>query len=414
MTHHAEYAADVAIVGAGLMGSATAFFLRRRGRSVLLIERGLAGQQASGVNFGNVRRQGRPLRQLPLANRSSTWWRRMRELVDTDVEYLQYGHMRVCYRDRPERLAEFEQYAREARPLGLDLEIIGGAELHERFPFLGPEVFAASYSAQDGHANPRLVAPAFARAAGKLGVQVFENTTVAHLAKEGEHFRITAEDGRVFRAPVALVTAGAWAHALSGQLGEPVPLIARGPTMCVTEPVPYYIRPSVGVSTPVERETVYFRQIPRGNVIIGGGARGPVEPNLCRAYVRPQNTLSQLREIQRLAPALARLHVIRVWSGIEGYTPDEMPVMGPSEHVSGLYYAFGFSGSGFQLGPGVGDVMAELIDTGSTVVPLEDYRIGRFAEAGSAARKRASTPHQAGGDPTGERENAAQLPTYQP
>lgn len=378
MTHHSEHVADVAVVGAGLMGSAAALFLRRRGRSVLLIERGLAGQQASGVNFGNVRRQGRPLRQLPLANRSSTWWRRMPELAGMDVEYLQYGHMRICYRDRPERLAEFEAYAREARPLGLDLEIIGAAALRERFPFLGADVLAASYSAQDGHANPRLVAPALARAAGKLGAQVFENTAIAHFDKSGEDFRLVGEDGRVFRAPIVLITAGAWAQALSAQAGEPVPLVGRGPTMCVTEPVPYYIRPSVGVSTPLEHESVYFRQIPRGNVIIGGSTRGPVVPDLWRAYVQPQNTLSQLRQIQRLAPALARLHVIRVWTGIESYTPDDLPVMGPSARVRGLYYAFGFSGSGFQLGPGVGDVMAELIDTGATDVPLEDYRVGRF------------------------------------
>jgi len=380
MTHHAEHAADVAIIGAGLMGSAAALFLRRRGRSVLLIERGLAGQQASGVNFGNVRRQGRPLRQLALANRASSWWRRMSELVGTDVEYLQYGHLRVCFRDRPEVAARFEEYAREARPLGLDLEIVGGTALRQRFPFLGPEVLAGSYSAQDGHANPRLVAPALARAAGRLGAQVHENTTVASAEKAGEDFRIISEDGCVFRAPVLLITAGAWGQALAARFGEPVPLVGRGPTMCVTEPVPYCIRPSVGVSTPVERETVYFRQIPRGNVIIGGGLRGPVVPDLWRACVQPQNTLNQLRQIQRLVPGLARLQVIRVWSGIEGYTPDDLPVMGRSGRVSGLYYAFGFSGSGFQLGPGVGDVMAELIDTGMTDVPLEDYSIGRFAE----------------------------------
>lgn len=389
MTHHSEHAADIAIVGAGLMGSATALFLRRRGRSVLLIERGLAGQQASGVNFGNVRRQGRPLRQLPLANRASSWWRRMTELVGMDVEYLQYGHLRVCFRDRPEIAARFEEYAREARPLGLDLEIMGRAALRERFPFLGPEALAGSYSAEDGHANPRLVAPAFARAARQLGAQVFENTAVAYVDRAGEDFRMTGEDGRIFRAPVLLITAGAWGQTLAERLGEPVPLVGRGPTMCVTEPVSYCIRPSVGVSTPVERESVYFRQIPRGNVIIGGGMRGPVVPDLWRAHVQPQNTLNQLRQIQRLAPGLARLHVIRVWSGIEGYTPDDLPVMGPSERVSGLYYAFGFSGSGFQLGPGVGDVMAELIDTGATDVPLEDYRIGRFA--GLAAPQPAGT-----------------------
>jgi sarcosine oxidase subunit beta len=58
--------ADVVIVGGGIMGSSCALFLRQRGCSVRLIERGLIGQQASGVNFGNIRRQGRPLAQLSL------------------------------------------------------------------------------------------------------------------------------------------------------------------------------------------------------------------------------------------------------------------------------------------------------------------------------------------------------------
>lgn len=378
-----EPAADIAIVGAGIMGSATALFLRRRGRSVLLLERGLAGQQASGVNFGNVRRQGRPLGQLALANRASAWWPRMPELVGTDVEYLQCGHMRVCYRDRPELAAGFEEYARQARGLGLDLEILDGPALRNRFPLLGPEVLAASYSPHDGHANPRLTAPAFARAARSAGAQIYENTRIAHVEKCAADFRLMSEDGRIFHAPILLITAGAWAAGLSEQAGEPVPIIARGPTMSVTEPVPYGVRPGIGVSTPLERESVYFRQIPRGNVIIGGGTRNPVDPQLWRAQVRPQNTLNQLRQIQRLAPALARLSIIRVWTGIEGYTPDDLPVMGPSGRVSGLYYAFGFSGSGFQLGPGVGDVMAELIDTGSTDVRLEDYAVGRFASRAS-------------------------------
>ena len=149
--------------------------------------------------------------------------------------------------------------------------------------------------------------------------------------------------------------------------------------MSVTEPVPYSIRPATGGFTPVEEESVYFRQILRGNVIIGGSTRGPAYPDACRAYVRPENTLSQLQQVQRLAPALGRLNVIRVWSGVEGYLPDDRPVLGPSERVSGLFYAFGFCGSGFQIGPGVGETLAELIQTGTSGISLDAYRIGRFA-----------------------------------
>lgn len=385
-------ASDVIIVGGGIMGCSSAFFLRQRGCSVTLLERGLVGQQASGTNFGNVRRQGRPLSQLPLANRASAIWRQTKELLGEDVEYLQVGHVRVCFRDRPEAIDAFERYADDARQQGLELEVLSGAALRSRFPFLGHEVLAGSYSAHDGHANPRLVAPAFARAARRVGAEIFENSGVVSAEKHGEDFRVTCADGSSFRAPVLLVTAGAWADTFTTQFGEPVDLHSRGPTMSVTEPVTYSIKPAVGVFTPVEQETVYFRQIPRGNVIIGGSTRGPAYPDIVRAYVEPQNTLSQLRQIQRLAPALGRLNIIRVWSGVEGYLPDSLPAIGPSARISGLYYAFGFSGSGFQIGPGVGDVMAELIATGATTTPIGAYSIRRFAKAAGPGASVAAMP----------------------
>ncbi|MBJ7418473.1 MAG: FAD-binding oxidoreductase [Niveispirillum sp.] len=370
---------DVLIIGGGLMGSSAAFFLRQtHGKSVTLIESDLVGRQASGTNFGNVRRQGRPIHQLHLANRSLEIWRKANELLGSDIEYLQSGHIRVCYRERPENIAKMEEYAADARQNGLDLEILTGNALRDRFPFFGTDVVAGSYSALDGHANPRLAAPAFARAAQKLGAQVFENTRINHVTKAGTDFIATARDGRVFKAPILLITAGAWAGELSAQFGEPVKLTARSPTMSVTEPVPYAIAPAVGVMTPLEVETVYFRQVARGNIVLGGSTRGPAVAETYRSFVKPQNTLTQLQQLRRLAPALARLNIIRVWTGIEGYMDDSLPVMGPSGTTSGLFYAFGFSGSGFQIGPGVGQTMAELIATGATGIDLSHYRVERF------------------------------------
>lgn len=374
-----EMTADVAIIGGGLMGCSAAFFLRQRGLSVILLETDKVGRQASGTNFGNVRRQGRPIFQLPLANRASRIWRQANELLGSDVEYLQNGHIRVAFRERPENVGVMEDYAAKAREEGLDLELLSGNALRERFPFLGADVMAGSYSALDGHANPRLAAPAFARAAMKLGANVVEDTQIVHAAKLGEDFVLEAADGRRFRAPNLLVTAGAWAGRIVRQFDEPVNLTPRAPTMSVTEPVPYSILPAVGVMTPEEVETVYFRQVARGNVILGGSVRAPSYPDEYRSYVMPQNTMTQFQHLRRLAPALAKLQVIRVWSGIEGYTNDSLPVMGPSGAVPGLFYAFGFSGSGFQIGPGVGETMAEIIATGTTDIPIDAYSIKRFA-----------------------------------
>ncbi|MFI4996159.1 MAG: NAD(P)/FAD-dependent oxidoreductase, partial [Hyphomicrobiales bacterium] len=167
-------AADVIIVGGGIMGAATAFFLAKRGRSVILLERDLIGQYASGTNFGNVRRQGRFLPQLPLANRSREIWGRLPALIGEDVEFLPSGHVRVAFGQGD--ADQLESYAQEARRYDLELEILSGNRLRDRFPFLSTQAVAGSYSPLDGHANPRLAAPAFGRAARRACARLNETT----------------------------------------------------------------------------------------------------------------------------------------------------------------------------------------------------------------------------------------------
>ena len=96
---------------------------------------------------------------------------------------------------------------------------------------------------------------------------------------------------------------------------------------------------------------------------------------------RIRGTLRQFRELKRFVPAFANVQLIRVWSGIEGYVADWVPVMGRSRTTPGLFYAFGFNGEGFAIGPGVGEVMAELISTGTTATPIEAFSVARFAAA---------------------------------
>jgi sarcosine oxidase, subunit beta len=142
----------------------------------------------------------------------------------------------------------------------------------------------------------------------------------------------------------------------------------------------------MGVFTSIKQEGIYFRQIPRGNIIIGGGPPGPADALTRRASVLPINTVRQIAQLRRLVPAMAPLHVIRVWSGVESYLPDNEPVIGRSSTTDGLFYAFGFSGSGFQIGPGVGETLAELIDTGNTPIPLDPFSVSRFAAFASSSQ----------------------------
>jgi sarcosine oxidase subunit beta len=371
---------DVLVLGGGLMGATAAFFLRRQhGLSVTLLERELVGRQASGTNFGNVRRQGRVLEQIPLANRAVGVWGRVKELLGEDAEFVRHGHLRVCYTEK--QAAVLEQHVKDVKPLGLDLEIFSAAQLRKRWGIFAPEVVSGSLSPNDGHANPRLAGPAFARAARRAGANIVEHAEVMQVERDGAGFLAHTLDGRRFRAPQLLVACGAWSNRMAKQFGEPVPMEARGPQMGVTEPLPYAIGPSIGVSSPIELEGLYFRQISRGNIVFGGGFKGPADIDRIRAYVRPDNILRQMRELRRLVPAFAHVQLIRVWSGIEGYIADWQPVMGPSPRVPGLHYAFGFCGEGFAISPGVGETMAELIATGHTSIPIESFSIARFAAA---------------------------------
>ncbi|SDO68683.1 sarcosine oxidase subunit beta [Rhodoferax sp. OV413] len=373
----ATFDTDVLVLGGGLMGTSTALFLRQHGKSVTLLERELVGRQASGTNFGNVRRQGRELHQMPLANRARAVWGRIKELLGEDVEFVPYGHLRVCYTEK--QAAVIEKHARDVKPLGLDLELFSAAQLQKRWGIFAPGVVGGSLSPHDGHANPRLAGPAFARAAQRAGANIVEHAEVLQVERDGNGFVAHTADGRRFRAPQMLVACGAWSNRMAEQFGERVPMEARGPQMGVTEPLPYALGPSIGLSSPIETEGLYFRQIARGNIVFGGGLKGPAHADLIRAYVKPDNVLRQLRELRRFVPAFEHVQLIRVWSGIEGYTADWQPVMGPSAKLPGLHYAFGFNGEGFAISPGVGETMAELMATGSTSIPLEPYWIGRFA-----------------------------------
>ena len=116
-------------------------------------------------------------------------------------------------------------------------------------------------------------------------------------------------------------------------------------------------------------------------MIVGFYPRGPADRVNNRAPVPPAKTLTGLSHMQRVVPMLASAQVIRVWSGIEGYLPDMLPIMDWSRTTKNLLHAFGFCGHGFQLSPGVGYTLAEMIDEGSAKIPIDAFAIDRFANA---------------------------------
>ncbi|MGI4856639.1 MAG: NAD(P)/FAD-dependent oxidoreductase [Janthinobacterium lividum] len=373
----AAVTADVAIVGGGLMGCAAALALRRRGRSVVLLEQGWCGAQASGVNYGGVRRQGRGAAQLPLAGRAHALWATLAETLECDIEYVRTGHLKLAA--DAAGLAELEAYHALAASHGMPLELLSRAALQRRYPWLGAACAGASLSPEDGQANPRLLAAAYARRARRAGVDVYEHCAVLAIHREAGGFVLDTDGGRVRAAQLANC-AGAWGATLAATFGEPVPATVIHPNMLVTEPLP----PLMTINVGIVGGSFYARQVARGNVVVGGG-RGTGALSLDASRPVGDSTRRALQAACRHVPALAQALVIRSWTGVEGALPDHQPVLGPSATTPGLVHAFGFSGGGFQLAPAVGEVLAELLCDGRSTTPLDAFRADRFAASPGSA-----------------------------
>ncbi|RQT73417.1 NAD(P)/FAD-dependent oxidoreductase [Burkholderia cepacia] len=359
---------DVAIVGGGLVGASAALALTRRGLRTGLFERRDCGAQASGVNYGGVRCQGRPAEQLPLALRARRIWDRLPELIGIDGEFVVSGHLRLARSDAD--LDALDAYATLAGEHGLPLRVMRGDAFRRRYPWLGRAALGGSLCETDGHANPRLVSPAFARAARAAGADVFEHTPVDDVHHDGTRFHFRA-GGRACTATWLINSAGAWANTIAERFGEAVPMEPIYPNMWVTEPLPPFITHNLGVYG----GGVYARQVARGNCVIGGG-RGHGDGEFGQPSV--DTTRAVMRDACALLPALRDALLIRTWSGVEGCTPDHNPIIGASRTTPRLLHAFGFSGGGFLLAPGVGDVLADLVTNGETATPLDAFSIGRF------------------------------------
>ncbi|MFD4836308.1 NAD(P)/FAD-dependent oxidoreductase [Achromobacter sp. NPDC058515] len=368
---------EVAIIGGGIVGGSAALFLRRLGLPVVLLEAALCGAKASGVNYGGVRRQGRGLEQMPLTQRAHELWGRLPELIGIDGEYVRSGHLKLACSQAD--LALLEDYRARTRGFGMNLQMLDRGALARRFGWLGRSVAGGSFCPEDGHANPRLVSPAFARAASALGAEVREGVRVTSARHDGSRFIVRAGDALEVRSRFLLNCAGAWAGRIAEGFGEAVPETSIHPLMMVTEPLPVFMSVSLGV----QGGGIYARQVARGNCVIGGGRGLSLDPDFARPGRAGLGAL--MANAARLLPVLRGVQVIRFWTGVEGNMPDHNPVLGPSAAVPGLFHAFGLSGAGFQIGPAVGEVLSELVAHGRSSIPIDAFRIERYAAAAHGA-----------------------------
>ena len=363
---------DVVIVGGGIQGLATALHLAVRDVRALVIEKNYCGRHASGVNAGGVMRLGRRPVELPLSAVAMEIWAEAPSLVDDDCGFRAIGRLKIAESD-----AEMETLRDRhdlVRGLGYTHEtLLDQRQLRDIEPGVAEHAVGAIYSPGCGHANPFRTVTAFKRKAEALGVQFREGTRVLGVKRRSGLWCVETTAGDM-EAPVLVNTAGAWADRIAAAMGEPVPMSTIAPMLMVTSRMPPVMRQRIGA---VDR-VLSIVQMPNGTVIIGGGYHGSADRDAETTTLDYAKLAFNARIACEMFPALRGARIVRAWAGIEGDLPDGLPVIGPSATEERAFHAFGFCAHGFHLGPAVGRILAELVTTGSSNVPIEAFRIDRF------------------------------------
>ena len=365
--------ADVIIIGGGLQGLSTALHLARKGKSAIVLEKETAGRHASGVNAGGVRRLNRALPEIPLSLASQKLWHRIESLVGHDCGFRADGQIRIAENDDDmDKLAERH---RVMASLGyVHEELVDKKTLNRLVPAASDHCIGALYCRGDGFAEPYLTTLAFRGKAKSLGVHVLENTPVTALERGQGIWRVRTGRER-YEAPVLVNCAGAWGAQIASWIDDHTPLTQTPLTMMVTARVQPFLKPVVGLTS----RKLSFKQMPNGTVVIGGGHISKLDTASQKTVIDFKQLKISAQSVRDIFPLMKNVPIVRTWAGIEGVLPDQIPVIGPSPNAPQTFHAFGFSGHGFQLSPIVGQILSELIIQGRTSLPIEAFRIERFA-----------------------------------
>jgi len=361
-------ASDAVIIGGGIIGCASAYYLAARGiRPMILERRGLA-TEASGANAGMVGASGGiPGQTLAHTKKSLELLARDAQELGGPVELVREG--RVVLAAGEAEWQEVQEFAATRQREGVETRLLPADDLRRLEPGLGPGFVGAAFVPGDGHVNPFLLTHAYAGAAQRQGAEVRLGAEAVRVeVSRGRVTGVLTQAGRI-AAPRVVLAAGAWSRALLAPLGIPLPVRPGRGQMLVTEALPP-LTPRV-LRTPA----LGIRQDVRGHVLIGSTVEDV-------GYNR-EVTLPTLGLFSRLAiallPVLREARIIRTWAGLRPMTPDALAIIDTAPGVEGLYLATGHSRTGVTYGPVTAWLLAQLIAEGTTQLPLDPFRLGRFA-----------------------------------
>ena len=417
---------DVVGIGGGVIGVCTALYLARKGRRVVLLEKGrIAGEQSSR-NWGWIRQQGRDPDELPIMVEANRLWTELARQTNVDIGLKRSG---VTYLAETEKeFSEFADWLPFARAQGVDTELLDRGETARRFPELAKGAFVGSLTTpSDMRAEPWVAVPALAGIAVRDGATLVEGCAARLLDIEaGRITGVITEVGRIACSEV-VVAGGAWSSLLLRRHGVSIPQLSVRASVGATAPVAlphagaaaatkyawrtrsdggltlaaggvheHFVGPDTLRHMWAYREklkatfldTRFFPKAPRDYpdawTTTRNWAAEDVSPfERCRVLnPRPNNRLLEgvKREVESLFPEVGPIQYTAQWAGMIDVMPDVVPVIDRVDAIPGLTIGTGMCGHGFGIGPGMGRVLADLVCGDAPGHDLRRFRLSRFSD----------------------------------
>ena len=380
---------DVVIIGGGVHGLSTAYYLGKLGvKSVAVLDKGYLGGGASARTTAIIRANYLTPEGIPFFRESLKLYEGLAQELDFNLLFTQMGRLDLGHTDSAVfglRLrAEFNQM------LGVDSRMIGPAEVKELVPAIDLRegkplpITGALYHPPGGVIRHDAVVWGYARGADRLGVELHPFTEVTGITRDnGRVSGVETSGGPIKAGTVVSATAG-WSSIIASMVSLKLPIVTHPLQAFVTEP----LKPFLDKTISSANLHAYVYQTDRGEVVIGGG----VDPYPTYSQ---RSTLHALEELAvnavEMFPCLRNAKVLRQWAGLCDMTPDYAPIMGRVEGLEGFVLTCGWGSWGFKAAPVAGRCIAELIATGATPDLIRPFALSRFRD-GLLVNERAAAP----------------------
>ncbi|MGJ8612147.1 MAG: NAD(P)/FAD-dependent oxidoreductase [Octadecabacter sp.] len=418
-------AADVVVVGGGVIGVCTALFLARKGQRVVLVEKGrIAGEQSSR-NWGWIRQQGRDPDELPIMVEAARLWRELAQQSGEDIGLVQGGLTYMV--KNAKQMEKYVDWLPHAQANGVDSRLLNRAELAALMPGATRDWHGGLYTPSDMRAEPWVAVPALARLAVREGATLIERCAARGIERTaGQVSAVVTEAGRIATSQV-VVAGGAWSSLFLRNAGVSVPQLSVRATVVAVDagPMPYIgggadddiafrAREDGGYSlaggafleffigpdafrafgkfrTQLMKDpfgTRYYPMAPKGYPDAWGTPRrwalDAVSPFEGQRVLNPKPNARQVdalvRQFGALFPDVGKVTAKRAWAGMIDAMPDLVPVVDRAANVQGVTIATGMSGHGFGIGPAIGRIVADMVTGDEIGHDLTRFRFSRFRD----------------------------------